>query len=135
VPQNPSSLQPSLIHALVGCYRVWVLGFIWAVWHYPLTIIYILQSIPGNTPAIGALIAVLIGLISQTMGLVGATYIYVWLFNRTNSIFLMIAIHAFSNSLPFLIPSIRGGWVLLIGVFPWIIVLVLRRILGKEHFP
>jgi hypothetical protein len=76
-----------------------------------------------------------IGLIIQTIGVIGVTYVYVWLFNRTRSIFLMIVFHALSNTLPFLIPVIQGPLALLVGIFPWVIVLVLRLILGKKEFP
>lgn len=114
---------------------VWLLGFIWAVWHYPLTAIYILQGVPAGTPAIGSVIAVIIGLISQTIGVIAVTYIYVWLFNRTGNIFLMIVFHALTNTLPFLFPAIQGPLVLLVGIFPWVIVLVLRLILGKKELP
>jgi hypothetical protein len=114
---------------------VWVLGFIWALWHYPLTAIYVLQGVPDGVPAIGAVIAVLIGLLIQTIGMIAVTYIYVWLFNRTGSIFLMIMFHALSNTLPFLIPSIQGPLALLVGILPWVVVLALRLTLGKERFP
>lgn len=112
----------------------WLLGFIWAVWHYPLVTIYILQGVPDGVPVIGAVIAVLIGLISQTIGVIAVTYIYVWLFNRTASIFLMIVFHALTNTLPFLIPAIQGPLALLVGIFPWVVVLALRLILGKNEF-
>jgi len=114
---------------------VWILGFIWAVWHYPLTTIYILQGVPDDAPPIGSVIAVIIGLLSQTIGVIAVTYIYVWLFNRTGSVFLMIVFHALTNTLPFLFPPIQGPLVLLVGIFPWVIVLALRLVLGKKKFP
>jgi membrane protease YdiL (CAAX protease family) len=114
---------------------VWLLGLIWAAWHYPLTGIYVWHGVPDDTPAIGAVIAVIIGLLSQTLGVVGITYIYVWLFNRTLSLFLMMVFHALSNTFPLLVPSVQGGWVLFVGIFPWIIVFVLQRMVGKEQFP
>ena len=128
-------LLPRLQKRFTTARTIWLLGFIWAIWHYPLTAIYILQGVPDGVPAIGAVIAVLIGLISQTIGVIAVTYIYVWLFNRTRSIFLMIVFHALTNTLPFLIPAIQGPLALLVGIFPWVIVLALRLILGKKEFP
>jgi membrane protease YdiL (CAAX protease family) len=128
-------LLPRLQKRFTTGRTIWLLGFIWAVWHYPLTTIYVAQGVPDGVPAIGAIIAVLIGLISQTIGVIGITYIYVWLFNRTASIFLMIVFHALTNTLPFLIPAIQGPLALLVGIFPWVIVLTLRLILGKNEFP
>jgi uncharacterized protein len=128
-------LLPRLQTRLSTNRSVWVLGLAWAAWHYPLVCIYIWQGVPANTPLIGAVIAVVIGLLGQTLGVIGITYLYVWLFNRTHSIFLMIVFHALSNTLPFLVPSVQGAWVLVVGVFPWVIVFVLQRILGKADFP
>jgi membrane protease YdiL (CAAX protease family) len=128
-------LLPRLQERFSAGRTVWLLGFIWAVWHYPLTAIYVLQGVPDGVPAIGAVIAVVIGLLIQTIGVIGVTYIYVWLFNRTRSIFLMVVFHALSNTLPFLVPVIQGPLALLVGIFPWVIILVLRLILGKKEFP
>jgi hypothetical protein len=47
------------------------------------------------------------------------------LFNRTRSIFLMIVFHARSNTLPFLVPQALGPWALVVGAFPWLMVLIL----------
>lgn len=71
------------------------------------------------------MITIVIALLSLTLGLIGLTYLYVWLFNRTNSIFLMIVFHALINALPFLLPPVLGPWALAVGVFPWLVVLVL----------
>lgn len=128
-------LLPRLQRRFSAERTVWLLGLIWAIWHYPLTSIYVLQGVPATAPAIGAVIAVLVGLLGNTIGIIGMTYIYVWLFNRTNSIFLMIVFHALSNTLLFLVPPLQGVVVLLVGVFPWVVVFVLQRVLGKEQFP
>ena len=84
---------------------VWLLGLAWAVWHYPLTTIYALSGVPADAPAPAGVITVVIALLSQTIGMIGLTYVYVWLFNRTCSIFLMIVFHALTNALPFLRPA------------------------------
>jgi membrane protease YdiL (CAAX protease family) len=118
-------LLPSLQERFSPVRSVWLLGLAWAVWHYPLTATYALSGVPANAPAPAGVITVVIALLSQTLGSIGLTYLYVWLFNRTRSIFLMIVFHALTNALPFLVPPARGPWALIVGVFPWIIVLVL----------
>lgn len=110
---------------------VWLLGLAWAVWHYPLTILFTLQGLPQGIPAPAAVITILIALLGQTLGLIGLTYLYVWLYNRIPSVFLMIFFHALTNILGFLAAPVLGAWSLLVGVFPWIVVLVLQRITGK----
>lgn len=111
---------------------VWLLGLAWAVWHYPLTAIYALSAVPANAPAAAGAVTVLIALLSQTIGIIGLTYVYVWLFNRTGSIFLMIVFHALTNALPFLVPPALGPWALVVGVFPWLVVLVLWLITRRN---
>jgi len=104
---------------------VWLLGLAWAVWHYPLTAIYALSGVPADAPAAAGGVTIVIALLSQTIGMIGLTYLYVWLFNRTRSIFLMIVFHALTNALPFLAPAALGPWAIVVGVFPWLVVLIL----------
>jgi uncharacterized protein len=104
---------------------VWLLGLAWAVWHYPITAIYALSQVPANAPAPAGVVTIVIALAIQTIGLIGLTYVYVWLFNRTRSLFLMIVFHALTNALHFLMPPALGPWALIVGVFPWLVVLVL----------
>lgn len=113
---------------------VWLLGLIWAAWHYPLTALYALQGVPPDVPAVGRVITVIVALLSQTIGVVGMTYLYVWLFNRTRSIFLMIVFHALTNTLPFLAAPPVGAFALVAGLVPWVVVLALRLIAGRKPF-
>jgi hypothetical protein len=64
-----------------------------------------------------------IALLSQTIGVIGLTYVYAWLLNRTRSTFLMIVFHALTNALTFLLPPALGPWSLVVGIVPWIVVL------------
>ena len=127
-------LLPRLQERFRPVKTVWLLGLAWAVWHYPLTAIYTLQSVPADAPAPAGVISVIIALLMQTLGVIGLTYIYVWLYNRTNSIFLMIFFHALTNTLPFLVPLAGGPWAFLAVIFPWIIVLALRMVSGRGDF-
>ena len=108
-------LLPRLQERFSPVRSVWLLGLAWAVWHYPLTAIYALSGVPADAPAIGL------------------TYVYVWLFNRTRSIFLMIVFHALTNALPFLVAPALGLWALVVGVFPWLVVLGLWLV-TRRHF-
>lgn len=125
-------LLPRLQERFSPVRSVWLLGLAWAVWHYPLTAIYALSGVPENAPAPAGVITVVIALLSQTLGSIGLTYLYVWLFNRTRSIFLMIVFHALTNALPFLVPAAVGLWALVVGVFPWIVVLILWMVTRRD---
>jgi membrane protease YdiL (CAAX protease family) len=124
-------LLPRLQERFSPIRSVWLLGLAWAVWHYPLTAIYALSGVPADAPAPAGVITVVIALLSQTIGIIGLTSVYVWLFNRTRSIFLMIVFHALTNALPFLVPPTLGPWAFVVGVLPWIVVLVLWLVTGS----
>lgn len=126
-------LLPELQRRFSDVRTVWLLGLAWAIWHYPLTILYAAAGVPTDAPAVALIATVTGALVAQTLGVIGLTYVYVWLFNRTASIFLMIVFHALTNTLPFLVPRALGPWALAAGVFPWVVVLVLWLI-TRPHF-
>lgn len=116
---------------------IWVLGLIWAIWHYPLMIIQGLSGIPDVT-VMQAIIMQIINLAGFTMAIIGMTFIYVWLYNQTKSIFLMIVFHALSNLFnhwfsTFLVEP--QTITIFIALMPWAIVVFLQKRLGKDKFP
>ena len=127
-------LLPRLQERFSPIRSVWLLGLAWAVWHYPIVAIYTLSVVPADAPAPAGVVTVVIALLSQTIGMIGLTYLYVWLFNRTRSIFLMIVFHALTNALPFLVPPALGPWAIVGGVFPWIVVLVLWLVTRRDFW-
>ena len=117
--------------------QVWILGLIWAIWHYPLVILLTLSMMQDVTPP-QMIITILMSLAGQTISLIGLSYIYVWLYNRTGSVFLSILFHALSNLFPtFLLSFLVAPQTvsLLIAAMPWLVVLILQKWLGKDEFP
>jgi membrane protease YdiL (CAAX protease family) len=130
-------LLPRLQTRFDGEKYIWILGLIWAVWHYPIVIIQTL-SMMQNVTVLQMLITILMGLVGQTMSLIGMTYIYVWLYHQTNSVFLVIVFHALSNLFNTWFPSFLSNPQavgLLPALMPWVIVIFLQRGLGKDQFP
>lgn len=92
-------LLPTLQASYSQRRAIWIMGIIWAVWHFPFTIYATLSSLD---PALGApAVAVIVpALIGQTMSLIGIAYLYTWMLNHTGSLFLLIFFHALSNTVP-----------------------------------
>lgn len=114
---------------------VWGSGLVWALWHFPFTIYYTLQGAP-DLPPVSQLALVIPALIGQTMSLIGMVYIYAWLVNGAQSVWIAVLFHALGNTLN----STAGAMVVAnpiislgIGAMPWLIVLVLERIDKKAQ--
>jgi len=127
-------LLPDLKKRFDGNHYIWVLGLIWAIWHYPLVIIHALNGMP-DVPMMEVVLGIVMNLAGFTMKTIGETYLFVWLYNQTSSVFLAIVFHALLNTfstwfLPYLAQPAAAT--LLIGLMPWIIVVVLQRSIGKD---
>jgi len=110
---------------------VWLLGLIWAVWHYPFTIFFTLRGLAEAAPAEVA-ITLLLSLIGQTLSLIGITHIYVWLVNHTGSILLAIVFHALGNTAVFvLVGGLGPAMEVVFALMPWLVVFVMERVVGK----
>ncbi len=128
-------LQPYLQSRYDINKSIWILGVLWAVWHYPFTIYYTLSGLSG-VPLIGIVITIVMALLGQTISLVGISYIYAWVYNNTKSVLLAILFHALTNLMPAIL---LGESSQMLGTFaavmPWIVVFSLEKIYGKESFP
>lgn len=105
----------------------WILGVIWGAWHFPSVIYYNLAT---GMPAL-ALIPILIGLV---LGIVGWTMVNTWVYNSTESVFLMIVLHGWYNTVnSYLVLSSQNAVVqTLSGILPWALAIVLLRVYGGE---
>jgi len=124
-------LLPRLMERYDKDRPVWILGLIWAVWHYPFTIFWTL-SVMVDVPLAAMVVTILSSLAGQTMSLIGLTYLYTWLYKKTGSIFLAIIFHALSNTMPVLFGIGKYPELSLVsGLLPWLFVLLLRKRLGE----
>lgn len=124
-------LWPLLQERLGSEKAVWRLGLIWAVWHYPFTIFFTLSSATG-VPAAGLVLMVVLSLAGNTISLIGMTYLYAWMYNHTESVFLAILFHALNNVVPLvLLGGLHPSLGLALAVAPWVLVFVLEKIYGK----
>lgn len=128
-------LLPRLQTSFTGTKPIWLLGLIWAIWHYPLTIYYTLPQLVGTPSWVGILI-IITALAGQTMMYIGITALYVWIYNNTRSVFISILLHALINTfsaIPF--GEIQPAISLLLAIMPWIVVVFLEKALPKSQFP
>jgi membrane protease YdiL (CAAX protease family) len=130
-------LLPALQARLDGDKPLWWGGLIWAIWHYPFTI-YVTWFSMVDLPVAAKASMFVPALAGQTMSLIGISYLYAWLVNRTGSVFLAICFHALTN----VANALAMGMVeapqfltLAVALMPWAIVLILRRVYGKARFP
>jgi len=105
----------------------WILGLIWAIWHYPYVISLYIQ---------GGLIPLIFSLAGFTMAIIGQTFIMVWFYNNTKSLFISILLHAWLNtSTTFILGEITITNPVM-GILPalvtWAVVFVLLKIYGGE---
>lgn len=115
---------------------IWANGLNWAIWHYPITAYSILMVMVDVPPA--AMVAtVIFGLAGNTMSLIGLTYLYTWLYNNTQSVFLVMVFHAATNVANAAALPLLGGpqFIVVVGIMPWVLVFIMKRALGKQRFP
>lgn len=130
-------LLPRLQARFEGEKAVWMLGLIWAVWHYPLVILRTLSMMHDVTVP-QMVITIIMSLAGQTIALIGIAFLYTWLYNQTRSVFLMIVFHALSNTLNTWLTSFLAqpqAVTLLVALMPWAVVIFMQKRLGKENFP
>lgn len=129
-------LLPRLREQYEGDKYIWILGLVWAVWHFPIVSIEALSMMP-NVPIAQSVVTVLISLAGNVMALIGISFIYAWLYNNTKSVFLAIVFHALSNVFVFWLPSYLespGAAGLAAALMPWVVVIIMQKRLGKEVF-
>jgi membrane protease YdiL (CAAX protease family) len=104
----------------------WILGPLWGLWHFPFIIYY------NAGQGIALLIFSFIGL---TIGIVGWTIVNAWLYNNTHSVWIMIVLHGWGNTVQsyLILSSNNPAAIGLYSILPWAIALVLLRLYGKEN--
>ena len=126
-PGWPGFALPHLQSRYSAVKSSWILGVIWGVWHFPSISYY---NLAAGAPVF-ALIPILVGLV---FGIVGWTIVNTWVYNSTESVFLMIVLHGWYNTVnSYLILSSQNALAqTLSGILPWALAIVLLRVYGAE---
>ena len=101
---------------------------IWGVWHFPSISYY---NLAAGVPAF-ALLPILVGLV---LGIVGWTIMNTWVYNSTESVFLIILLHGWYGTInSYMLLSFQNGVLqTLSGLLPWALAIILLRVYGGEH--
>lgn len=104
----------------------WILGILWGAWHIPVNLYLNWESGPA------VLIPMILGLL---LGTVGWTIVNTWVYNNTGSVFLMILLHGWTNTIQsyFVLSTGNMTVMTLFGVLPWALAIYLLRKYGKEN--
>jgi membrane protease YdiL (CAAX protease family) len=103
----------------------WILGIAWGWWHIPALLFP--QWLRGELNP-GLVIAVLLGI---TFGVVGWTIVITWIYNNTSSVFWIILLHGWNNTIQsYLVLS--AGYVanVVFALLPWVVALYLLKRYG-----
>lgn len=100
----------------------WAVGWVWAVWHYPVVIIMFVQA--GMIP-----VQIIGSLAGFTMGIVAMSILHAWFYVRTGSVFLNMVIHALFNTVPLTMVLVweESPAALVSNLLLWAVVIYLRR--------
>jgi uncharacterized protein len=106
----------------------WILGVLRGVWHFPFIIYYNLLA----GAAVPLLIPILVGLV---LGIVGWTIVNTWIYNSTESVFLMILLHGWYNTVNlYMLLSFQNAVVqILSAILPWGLAIILLRVYRGEN--
>lgn len=105
-----------------------ILGFIWAIWHYPF-LVY-LNFVQLGT---GAFLSVL-AIIGFTASIVGGSILFSWVYNNTKSVFMTIIFHGLMNFIPQVVmggvTDSMGG--VIVALITWGIAILFVKRYGEQ---
>lgn len=117
-------LLPKMLERNTAERSAWIIGLVWGVWHWPLLIYLYLDY------GLQIIISVLAG---NVMALIGMTFIYVWIYQNTKNIFLLILFHALLNTLPLFIIGQANEFAFFIPiVLTWVMAIWLTKKYGSN---
>jgi membrane protease YdiL (CAAX protease family) len=100
----------------------WAVGLPWAIWHWPIVVILFVQQ--EMVPA-----AILGSLAGFSLGIVAASILHAWFYERTGSVFLNMFIHAIFNTIPLTLALLfrDSPAAVIANLALWAVVIFLKR--------
>lgn len=108
----------------------WAVGVPWAVWHFPIVVIIFVQQGMELVQIVGSLVGF-------GIGIVAAAILHAWFYERTESVFLNMFIHAIFNTLPLATVLLfqDSPAAVIANLALWAVVIYLKRQNDKEAIP
>lgn len=106
----------------------WILGIGWGLWHIPSVLIG--PYLQGDVH-LGLVVPILLGL---TFGIVGWTIVITWIYNHTQSVFWIIVLHGWNNTVQsyLVLSSEQYAAQIFFPILPWVIAVWLLKKYGAE---
>ena len=105
----------------------WILGIAWGWWHIPALLFPQWLRDELNPEMV---IAVLLGV---TFGVVGWTIVITWIYNNTSSVFWIIVLHGWNNTIQsYLVLSAGFLANVIFALLPWVVAIYLLRKYGGQ---
>ncbi len=112
-----------------------IVGFFWAIWHYPYVIYINYISLPTDFHP-GAIIGIEIySLVGFTGVILAGSIIFSWIYANTDSLLILILFHAFQNVFPIFVMGTvidMGPGTLFVALFSWLVVGLIIKYYGGE---
>lgn len=111
-----------------------ILGLVWGLWHWPVFIENYLGALSDpTTPLAAAVISTMIQFVIYVgVSILPMTFIQTWLYNRTQSAFISILLHAAANFLSGYTLAVHPAIGMMGGIVRWIVAIVLMRFFWQE---
>lgn len=106
----------------------WLLGIGWGLWHIPSVLVgpYLLGQVH-----LGLVAPILLGL---TVGIVGWTIVITWIYNHTHSVFWIIVLHGWYNTVQsyLILSSEHFAAQAIFPLLPWVLAIFLLKRYGSQ---
>ena len=112
-----------------------ILGLVWGLWHWPVFIETFANALNDPaTPLPAAVISTVIQFaIYIGVSILPMTFIHTWLYNRTQSAFMSILLHATANVLSGYTLATHPAIGMMGGIVRWVVAIVLMRFFWQER--
>jgi len=105
----------------------WLVGIVWAVWHFPVLIIMFIQQGMIHVQIMGSLIGF-------TMGIIAMSILHTWFYVQTRQVSLNIFIHALFNAVPLTLTVlyVQSPVAILSNIILWFVVIYIKNVTDKK---